>query len=197
MTTYYDAEGNEIEVDETQALKDARAAAERNEGTAKERDAIAKENALLKALPGVDFDSDLAKMFAKSYDGELEREAIQTAAISVGLFTAAPAIDPTTDVDAELQATREALRTGSAPPKSRQTLEDEAALAVDPRVEGIRAFRVATEEHGQSRQDASAQFFDRHIAAAQRGDERVLWSPEKHRAQAEGRIDVPPLVDVR
>ncbi len=197
MTTYYDAEGNEIEVDETQALKDAREAAERNAGAAKDRDAVAKENALLKALPGVDLDSDLAKMFVKSYDGELTKEAIQTAAVSVGLFTAEAPPEPGDPADVELQAAREALRTGSVPPKTRETLEAEAALAVDPRVEGIRAFRVATEEHGQSRVDASAQFFDRQIAAAQRGDERVLWSPEKHRANAEGRVDVPPLVDVR
>lgn len=65
-----------VKVEELRALKEAAKAAE-------DAKAAMRENAMLKA--GIDIDSPVGKMFFKTYEGELSKDAIKQAAVEVGL----------------------------------------------------------------------------------------------------------------
>jgi len=166
----YDEEGNEITQPqgESPAMKAAREAADRAADRAGKAE---RENALLRALPGVDLDSPLGKMFVSSYDGPLESEPIKEAAIAVALISAPePAPDPTNATDAAAAAARADLQTGAVPPQETPDPEE----VEDPNELGLRKFSEAMKA-GRSAENASAEYFDRVVGAAIRGDQRAIW----------------------
>lgn len=174
----YDEGSFDRQVDEeTQAMRNAREAAERNAETATQAQAEAtqlkRENAMLRALPGVDMTSPLAEMFVRSYQGELDGEAIKAAAQAVGVL---PKTEDTTPPpppaeDQQLSAERQALQTGATftPPNEQQHRE-----AQDPYDNAMAAFN-ADLGAGRTREAAAAAYFDHVIGAAVHGDERVQW----------------------
>lgn len=141
---------------------------------------VVRENAMLKALPGVDLSTPLAAMFLEGYKGELTTDAIKAAAESVGVLAApeppAPAA-PTADQLQE-QATRDALAAGTPgviPPATQQELDEQK----DPIEEGWEQFNKARRS-GLPREQASAQLVDRMVAGAVQGrpGSRVTYTPE-------------------
>lgn len=163
-----------IDPDESRGIREARAAAERNAAEAARAKDLERELALVKALPGVDLDSPLGKMFAGAYDGKLDAEAIKAAAAEVGLVAADPEPEPEPQVDPldiEAQRQREALNRGpSTPPAS----DDEIALAVHPKDRAMTKFQEAMKK-GLPREKAAGQYFDEMVSAAVGGDERATW----------------------
>lgn len=83
--------------------KQLREAANRGSKYRAERDALARENAFLKA--GINADDQRLAYFVKGYDGELDPQAIQKAAIEAGFLQA-----PQQGQRQELQQTANAQR---------------------------------------------------------------------------------------
>ncbi len=142
--------------------------------------AVVKENAILKALPGADLSTPLAEMFTRSYAGELTTEAIQAAALAVGVLqpeTPAGETPPAAD-EVALQAIRDDVqRTGIIPPPT----AEELAAAVHPSDDGFKVMRERI-DGGLPRPDAAAAWINTQVAAAMSGDERALakeWTPDQ------------------
>lgn len=170
------------------ALKREQARASQAEANAASNAELARENAFLKA--GVDLESPVGKMFTRAYDGELDADAIKAEAAQVGALldrsdqpTTTPGATSVTPDDIRQTQERQALANDGVPPG----LVDDGS-DVDPLDEGYRRYheRLAA---GARREDAAAEVIDRIIDAAARGDERVLydpqrWAAEQARAQA-------------
>lgn len=140
-------------------------------------EALALENVLLKA--GVDTESALGKMFAKSYDGERTVDAVKAAAAEVGALTAPtapppPAGEPTAD-DLRQTAERAAL-------SSDGQAGDPLGASGNPVEEAYGDFRHELSV-GKSRDDASAAVIGRFIGEANAGNPDFKYSPETWRAQ--------------
>lgn len=174
----YDEDGQEIvsEPVDSPSIKAAREAATRADSRAAKAE---RENAILKALPGVDLETPLGKMFLSSYDGEPTTEAIRAAAQPVGLYTEPEApVDPNLEVDTAAAAARADLNTGSVAPSETPDPEE----LEDPGTLGLKKFDEAL-HNGRSSENASAEFFDRVVSAAARGDSRAIW-PGKYSDEA-------------
>lgn len=174
----YDTEGNEIEPQgDTPAMKAARDAATRADSRATKAE---RENAILKALPGVDLTAPLGAMFLASYDGDPTVDAIRAAAQPVGLYEPPAPAEPDANaaVDAAAQAARADLNTGTVPP----TQEPDPEELEHPGDLGLRKFGEALKA-GRSAEAASAEYFDRVASAAVRGDSRAIW-PGKYSDEA-------------
>lgn len=200
MPALIDENGNPIDPEDTDALREARERLSEGAANRTRADNAEREIALMKALPGVDFADARVAMFMRAYDGKLDGEAIKAQAIAVGVLDApstedppaAPPADPAVspeeqaiiDEQTRLQAAREAIRLGAAPPQTQEQLLAAQEANTDPRVKGIAEFRRAVEEDGRTREDASAELFDRLVDSAVKGDERVLWTPEKQQEMA-------------
>lgn len=132
---------------------------------------VQRELALVKA--GIDTDSALGKMFARSYDGEMSADAVKAAWTEIAPAPATPTTDepafttpdPDLSSDATSTAERTALANGGANP--------DIAPKPDPRVTGEAAFKAAVDAGG-TEASALAGFFDTLVGAAIEGDKRVL-----------------------
>ncbi len=124
-----------------------------------------REVAFLKA--GVDTDSPIGKLLFKSYDGDLDIEAIKASALEVGAIKApaAPAQDtgPTAEELAQT-AMRNDLASNSGTPSNTEA---------NPYDEALAAFDQARRE-GATAAQRSAAALGPVFAAASRGDRRVL-----------------------
>jgi hypothetical protein len=173
---------------DSHALREARAAAQRNAEEAARIPDLERENAFLRALPGGLTESPLGEVFVAGYRGELTPEAIRESAAKIGLLQPEPGEGPpqageANELDETLQQTREALRVGAVPPVTEDAAEAARLAAEHPADAGLKAFRASMDE-GTPREDAAAQMYDRLIAAAVRGDERVIWTKEKQQELA-------------
>lgn len=152
--------------EEADNLKDLRRVAKESSKNKREAEAARRELALLKA--GVDTDSPVGKLFAKSYDGELTVDAVKA---SWAELAPAPAAEPATEPDAAL-AEGEAAST-----QERANLASGATNAqvpdVDPREVAVAAGK-RIQQDGGTEADALATHFDVLVDAAIKGDRRVL-----------------------
>lgn len=165
----YDDEGNEIEpARETGGMKAAREAAERAEGRA----AAAERRAqLLDVLPPIE-NKALRSMFLDTYKGDITEDAVLGALTEAGLYEApAPPPEPGNDVDNAAAAARSDLQTGAIPPQETPDPEE----VEDPNDLGLRKYAEAL-KNGRNQEAASAEYFDRVVSAAVRGDKRAIWS---------------------
>lgn len=128
----------------------------------------AKENAFLRA--GVDLESPMGRLLFNGYAGEVEVDKIKAFVSEIG--PQAPAASGPTDAEREQQRLRDGL-VGDAPPPP----VDENP---DPWEEGFDRFRERVDK-GASRENASAEVFDRVITAAVNGDPRVVYNAERWR----------------
>lgn len=158
-------------------LREAREAARRQHARAKELEADASrtgdlERELAFTKAGVDTDSPAGAIFARGYDGDLEVEAIKTAAATMGLGQATtPAADPTTPTDTPLDPGEAALlgaqdQLSGTPP----TTEPPAA---DPYAEAAKVYENMVDD-GSQRDVALGQAFNSLANAANQGDRRVI-----------------------
>lgn len=155
-----------LEIDEELAAAQNALAEQQGINAAKDR-----EIALLRALGGDAMESALGKMFASAYSGDLDSEKIRLAAAEVGLgVTEAPLSTAPTKEELAQQATREGMVQNAGAPLSAEAME----AALHPAESGLNEFRKA-QAGGETRQRAAAQFVDRQIAAAIKGDERAMW----------------------
>lgn len=149
---------------------------------ANERDAanavVIRENAMLRA--NVDLDSDVGKMFARAYEGELDVEAIKAGASSVGALKATPSVpDPQPSAD-ELEQAR--LRgelsadgePGGAPPPHGITVE-----------ETYERFQSELRK-GVPREEAAGLVLSEFIAEANAGNPNFLFDADEWRRKAAG-----------
>lgn len=162
----YDADGNEIEP--SHAMQEARAAADRADAA---RAAAERRATLLELLPPIENKAQRA-MFLDSYKGDLTEEAVTGALVELGL--AAPPKTPDEiaqeQQDAAAQDARQDLATGALGAEEQPDPE----LVQDPSQLGLQKFNEA-KRLGATDKNASAQFTDRVVSAAVRGDERALW----------------------
>lgn len=141
-------------------------AADAEEAAAREA-AITRELAFTKA--GINVDTPAGQIFFKGYDGEMEVEAIQTAAAAMNLTTAAPAAPP---ADGPTLEPTEASVLGAGAELGGTAPPPEAPPA-DPNVEAQAVFDRAHDE-GMGRMEAIGLGLNSLANAAQRGDNRVI-----------------------
>lgn len=137
---------------------------------AEKADALARENALLKA--GINTESPLGAMFRDAYQGELTTDAIKAAWATVAP-PAPPEPEPTTDPDPgpdpqaqQFADDRQRLTTGGAGDLGTEPERDPKKVAIE---EGEKAL-----QEGKSREDAMALAFSTLAQAAANGDQRVI-----------------------
>lgn len=154
-----------------EALKRAEKRAAEAEEKAGEGDKARRENVMLRA--GVDIDSKLGQMFARSYEGDLDVDAVK--AEWADLAPAAPAKEEPNPEDAAQQTERASLASETAAPTQ---LSD-----IHPHRAGIAEFERARDE-GYTADEASVQFFDRLLSSAAEGDKRVIFDPQEWQERA-------------
>lgn len=159
-------------------LREAREAARRQRARANELETdaartadVERELAFVKA--GVDTDSEMGKIFARGYDGELTKEAI-TAAVAGMNLSAAVAPEQPADAQPEdtvLEPGEADLLTGA------ETLSGQAPNSdpppADPYQEAAKVFNSATED-GMPSDEALGLSFNSLANAAAAGDKRVV-----------------------
>lgn len=159
-----------------ESIQQLRDAADRSKANATEAEQAKRELALVKA--GVDTESPLGKMFHRSYDGELTKEAIQAAWLEVNPGGTPPEPTTTTTSTPEQTAetqTRRTLSSGGAGDTPGQEPQE------DPVQRGYSEFRERM-ANGESREKAAGSVFGSLMAAAAAGDERAIvkpWTPEQ------------------
>lgn len=159
-------------------LRDARDRAAESAKAEKDRaDKAEKKLAFLEAE--VDLNSAVGQLLFDSYVGELTTEAIRTRAEELGALKKAEApsgeTPPADENDQNQTKERNDLAGDSQPPG---TTPD-----ADPRIEGLQAARNSMSQ-GTDRTDAAAQFLNRVVDAAAKGDERVIYNKDRDRGQA-------------
>jgi hypothetical protein len=164
-TPVEDEENTESEGGDTD-IKALRDAAKRGQAAVQDAAASKRELAFVKA--GVDTDSPLGQLAMTGYAGDLEPAKIKEFMETLGAGTTPPPAQeqPTPEEIAATQQ-RQQVASGSIPPNNAPP------PVADPRQEGLTKFHEALKE-GASREDASAEFYDRLIDAAAKGDQRVL-----------------------
>lgn len=155
-----------------EALKRAEKRAAEAEEKGSTADKLARENAMLRA--GVDLDSKLGQMFSRSYEGDLDPEAVK-AEWSELAPAPAPREEPKPE-ETQQQTERAALASETVAPTQ---LSD-----VHPHRAGIEEFHRLRAEEGLNAQDAAVQFFDKTLTAAAAGDKRVIFDPEQWELEA-------------
>lgn len=178
-----DDDGNKfarMPYDQARDQRDLARQASDNATKAAEGDAAKRELALIKA--GVDTDTALGKLFAKSYDGELTADAIKAAAAEIpGLVT--PVTDAATTTDGAEQLTPEqveAARVEAEQTGARQALASGAAavgvVEVDP-IDAAGQAADAVRKRGGTDTTAAVAALNTLVGAAASGDKRVLIDP--------------------
>lgn len=146
-----------------EALKRAEKRAADAEAHATEAEAARRENVMLRA--GVDIDSKLGQMFARSYQGDLDIDAVKTEWAEL-----APSTPVVPEPSEQEQGRERSALAADAPAPT--TLSD-----ADPRAAGIEEFHKRRAQ-GFSREEAAVPYFDQVLTAATEGDKRVLWDAE-------------------
>lgn len=172
-------------------FRNMRRAARRAKQADSAREAAERELALVKA--GIDTETKIGRLFLDSYRGDLSKEAILAEASDIpGLISApTPPAPQTTDqptgdtppppaatqeppqVDPKMTDERDALHSGGTVPG--QVNESPTAVALQRGVDAM--------DQGATEEDAMVQIFRTIHEAGASGDERVIWSAEKHAAQ--------------
>ena len=150
--------------DKDENLKELRQQAEAGRKALAEAEAARREIAFMKA--GVDTDSKLGKLLMRTYEGELDVEAIQAEAREIGAI-GAPAANAETEVDEAERAqsrARNDLATGNTV---------ERAEEPDPNKVGIAAFEAAR-ANGEPRDVAAGAYLAEILKAAHNRDPRVI-----------------------
>lgn len=173
---------------DSEALRHAREAAERAAAAAARVPTLEVENALLRVgVTDEALSGELGQMFRNSIatdeslrgeDGNIDRDKVRAKAIAVGLVsdgepppTDEPPTDPATNTET---ADRLTIGAGGTPPPTPQVPDP------DPATAGLENFERAIQA-GRSRENAAAEFFDRVIDAGAKGDERVIYDPDRDR----------------
>lgn len=154
------------------SIQELRDAAERGGQARKEADELKRENAMLKA--GINTDTPLGAMFAKSYDGDLAADKIKAA---WGEIAPAPQADPEPTDDPptppeqleETQARRVLTSGGAGDTPNQQPPEDPVKRGFDQFKERL--------NNGESREKAASSVFGSILQGAIEGDERALVQP--------------------
>lgn len=158
--------------DQQKDLRDLREAADRGNKATKEADALRKELAFTKA--GIDTDTPLGKMFARSYDGDLDVAKVKESWAEIAPapqgevpVQKAPEADR---VQLEETATRRNLTAGGAGDTPTEQPDP------DPVERGYTEFHERMAK-GERRETAAGAVIGSLIEAANRGDERALVTP--------------------
>jgi hypothetical protein len=163
------------------AISEIREAEKRATAAAKEAQAEAasaqKELAFIRA--GVDpAASKVAELFYQTYENELTPEAIQAGAAELGLSEPPAPADPSLGADLA-----SAVRTSESTAGDAQ-VADPTPSDEDPAEAGMKAFSQAVKD-GVPADIASTEYFNSMIGAAVAGDQRAIWTPQKHAAEVE------------
>lgn len=162
----------DTELDEEGGIAGLRKAADEGRKAQQALAEMQRELALTKA--GVDTSTPTGKMFAKAYDGELDTEAIKTAATEVGAIT--PPVEPTPVVvvdPAEVAQTQE--RAALAAGAQVSTFDPSQ---VDPRQQGWENYRTERQQ-GAPNDSAASGYLGPILEAAAKGDDRVLFNRQR------------------
>ena len=161
-------------------LRDMRRAARRGNQEKARADAAERKLAMVQA--GIDISSPIGALFVEGYKGPTDLETLKAEAAKVpGLIVPAtpaptdeppPPAEPTDQGDTDV---RDTLHSGGMPPDN--TPADPIKAAIDRGTETI--------EKGGDEEDGLVAGFRTLYEAGASGDDRALWSPEKHRQLAE------------
>jgi len=146
-------------------LAGLRKAADEGKAARAELEAMKRQMAFVKA--GVDIDTKLGQMLLKTYDGELDTEAIKAEATEVGAIKSAVA-PPEPEgpvVDENETRERQDLASNAGTPSSLES--------ADPHTAALRNFEESR-ANGRTREDSAGAAYFEIIKAAQAGDKRVL-----------------------
>lgn len=165
-------DGNEPVV--RMSRKDIRALeakARKNDEDAAELATAKRELAFHKA--GVDLESKAGQLLLKSWDGDLDVEAIKAEAGELNALTSgkAPAADSGDDGERQSTDERSALGTGAG--------ADEHQTPTPDPVKGAVELGFAALKEGKSEEAALGAVFEHLARAAEGGDTRVIWDPTK------------------
>lgn len=145
-------------------IANLRKAADEGKAARQEAEALKRELAFTRA--GIDTSSKLGQMFSKSYDGELDIEAIKAEATEIGAIKAATPPEPEKPaVDENETKERQDLASNSGTPGS--------PPEVNPYQAGLKNFEEMI-ANGSSRENAAGSAYFEIIKAAQAGDKRVI-----------------------
>ena len=157
---------------------DALRAAAKRKGNDGETDTLARENAILKALPGADLTTPVGSGFLRGYQGDLSVEAIRAEAQAWNVWAPAgeppPEPEPSVVIDEdERQQTdlRRSVATGAAPSTDGTP---------PPKTAAVRSLEHAQEvlDSGAPKEDALGVFVRERVQGAMAGDQSVLL--ERH-----------------
>lgn len=158
-------------------LRDMRRAARR--GNQEKARADAAERKLAMVMAGIDISTPIGALFVDGYKGPTDLETLKAEAAKVpGLIQAAappPADEPPPPPEPPDQGdtdNRDILHSGGIPPDN---------TPPDPIKAAIERGTVRIEEGGDE-VDGLVEGFRTLYEAGASGDDRALWSPEKHRA---------------
>lgn len=126
---------------------------------------IARELAMVKA--GIDTDSPLGKMFFKSYEGDLTKEALTVSAQEIGLLEVTTKTPEVTQQERTSTQERHQLQTGSVSPDQNPKHPNQEAVEEAKRVQS----------EGGTYQDAAAAFIATKVKRFSEGDARAVKNP--------------------
>jgi len=168
----------EFDNDNSDNLQDLRDAAERGRLATGENSDLKREMAFLKA--GIDTDSKIGGMLLKTYEGELDVEAIRAEAGAIpGFLTENQVVDvdetdTTSQENLDLQNLRDNMSTGDAPTGEQVNAQD---LAMQEFSEAIKS--------GASRKDSAAAYFGTLLTEAANGNQSAIFDQAGWNAQIE------------
>lgn len=149
---------------EGENIANLRKAADDAKAARAELEAMKRQMAFVKA--GVDVDTKLGQMLLKTYDGDLDIEAIKAEATEIGAIKSAVAPEPEGPVvDENETRERQDLASNAGTPSSSE--------GADPHTTALKNFEEARVS-GLTREDAAGSAYFEIIKAAQAGDKRVL-----------------------
>lgn len=181
--------------------------AEASEANRIAAEAMARENAMLKAQ--INVDSPLGAMFATAYRGELTTEAIQKAALEIGAWKPAEVTPTTPTTDQGQQAPPAAPGTPAPVTQTYDPVEAAARmLAAGGTTSGVAGGETpppvpqdvmakAYEEYtdlvmrGRASDDAAIAVFGAKLKAAAEGDQSVIFDPARDREGTRQDLKVP------
>lgn len=141
---------------------------------------LRRELVLTKA--GIDTETPLGKMFAKSYEGPDEIEAVKAAALEIGLLA------PPKKSDADIQADQARAAEETRLREAQENLGG-GNVGVPSGEEGPHPADAAIQHYakllteGMGEQEARRDAVALLLSAGAKGDKRVLYSPAEHRAR--------------
>jgi len=176
------------ETQEADHIKNLRAQAERGSQAEAELADARKELAFSKA--GINTDTKPARALLKTYEGELNTEAIKAEAAEWGLSQGASASATGDEGEPEVktydsdspEARHQALVDAEAHGDPAPTPPPPEKSGVEAAFEGYQAARKA----GQPRAEAEAEAFARVISAGAQGDPTARWDPAAWMEKAKG-----------